>query len=153
VAQFPPGCAVRANKDARCAIDRGAQGVGMSEPLDWEDVCSWLELRKSDLCEAWRKAFTEIIGDQSGWSLELRLRLDDAAEKQARAERFACLYGRPIIKSADETLAELLEWRKTGKMSERVDTAEYCLKRLLGEELSDDERKASREAWRRRRTT
>jgi hypothetical protein len=63
----------------------------MSEPLDWDDVSHWLELRKSDLCEAWGRAFADIIGDQSGWSLELRLRLDDAAEKQVRAERFACL--------------------------------------------------------------
>jgi hypothetical protein len=31
VAQFPPGCAVRANKVARAAVDRGApDGVGMS---------------------------------------------------------------------------------------------------------------------------
>jgi hypothetical protein len=61
----------------------------MSEPLDWDDVCPWLEFRKSDLCAAWSKKFAEIIGEgESSWSLEVGLRLDDTAEKQARAERW-----------------------------------------------------------------
>jgi hypothetical protein len=124
----------------------------MSAPLDWDDVCHWLELRKSDLCEAWSKEFTDIIGEQSGWSLELRLRLDDAAEKHARAERFACLYGNPIPNS-EETLRELLAWRKAGPLSVRDDTAEYRMKRLIREKVSEDERKAYHEAWRKRWTT
>jgi hypothetical protein len=124
----------------------------MSEPLDWDDVCRWLELRKSDLCEAWSKPLTDIIGDQSGWSLELRLRLDDAAEKQARAERFACLYGKPTP-NGDEALRESLAWRKAGDLPEREDTAEYRMKRLISEKISEDERKAYREAWRKRWTT
>ena len=124
----------------------------MSEPLEWDDACRWLELRKSAICAAWSKVFTDILGGQSGWSLELRLRLDDAAERQARAERFACLYGRPIP-NADETLNELLAWRKTGELSERADTVEFLMKQLLGEEISEDERKTFREAWRRRWTT
>jgi hypothetical protein len=124
----------------------------MSEPLDWDDVCQWLELRKADLCEAWSKAFTDIIGDQSGWSLELRLRLDDAAERQARAERFACLFGKPAP-NADEILRELLAWRESGVLSQRDDTAEYRMKWLIGERIGEDERTAYREAWRKRWTT
>ena len=125
----------------------------MSEPLDWDDVCRWLELRKLDLCAAWSKKFAEIIGEgESSWLLEVGLRLDDAAEKQARAERFACLYGRPVP-SADEALAELIAWLKNGQFSERADTADLLMKQLVGEEITEDERKAFREAWRRRLAT
>jgi hypothetical protein len=66
VAQFPPGCAVRANKVARAVIDRGAQGgVGMSdEPKVMRDTgqIHWLVIRpdKERVCgfrseaAAWR---------------------------------------------------------------------------------------------------
>lgn len=121
----------------------------MSEPLEWDDACRWLELRKSAICAAWSKVFTDILGGQSGWSLELRVRLDDAAEKQARAERFACLYGKPGP-VADDALAQLLAWRATGELSERDDIAESRMKRLLGEKLTDEEGKALRD-WHRQR--
>ena len=75
--------------------------------------------------------------------------LDDAAEKQARAERFACLYGKPGP-VADDALAELLAWRATGELSERDDIAESRMKRLLGEKLTDEEGKALRD-WHRQR--
>ena len=38
----------------------------MSEPLEWDDACRWLELRKSAICAAWSKVFTDILGGQSG---------------------------------------------------------------------------------------
>jgi hypothetical protein len=125
----------------------------MSEPLGWDDVCQWLELRKWNLCKAWSKKFAEIIGEgESSWSLEVGLRLDDAADKQARIERFACLYGRPVP-SADEAIAELIAWLKNGQFSERADTANLLMKQRVGEEITEDERKAFREAWRRRLAT
>jgi hypothetical protein len=47
----------------------------------------------------------------------------------------------------------LLAWRKAGDLPEREDTAEYRMKRLISEKISEDERKAYREAWRKRWTT
>jgi hypothetical protein len=93
----------------------------MSKDDDWDEICDWYERRKAQILDAWGKAFHETIGG-SPWTTEVELRLDDAADKQARAERFAYLYGKPTP-NIDAALAELIAWIRHGELSEKRDPA------------------------------
>ena len=50
----------------------------------------------------------------SPWTMEMNVRLEDAVDKQARAERLAYMCDQPIP-NADAALAELLSWVREGK--------------------------------------
>jgi hypothetical protein len=89
----------------------------MSDP-EWDRASAWLDTRLANLKEMWGEELYEIIRSNS-WTMEVELRLDDAADSQARAERFGYMYGKPIP-DADAALAELIAWLKTGEMSEPI---------------------------------
>jgi hypothetical protein len=71
-------------------------------------IDAWAQMRAADLRKKWGDAVYDVIRG-SPWAMEVNVRLDDAAEKQARAERLAYMRGDPI---PDENiiLSELLAW-------------------------------------------
>jgi hypothetical protein len=78
-----------------------------------EQIREWLELRKAELNHVWGDAVYEVIR-AAPWTMEMNVRLEDAVDKQARAERLAYMCAQPIP-SADAALAELLAWVREGK--------------------------------------
>jgi hypothetical protein len=92
----------------------------MSE-ITWEGLEDWLGLRKEKLKQPWTDALRKEMGDQN-WSLELHLGLDEAIDKQVRAECLACLYGKPLP-DGKLALDELVLWRRTNEFSVLDDMA------------------------------
>jgi hypothetical protein len=78
-----------------------------------EQIAEWLAVREAELTDAWGEAVYEVIGG-SPWTMEMNVRLEEAVDKQARAERLAYMCGQPIP-NADAALAELLSWVRQGK--------------------------------------
>ena len=77
------------------------------------EIAEWLKLREAELNHAWCMAVYDVIRC-SPWTMEMNVRIDDAVDKQARAERLAHMCGQPIP-NADAALAELLAWVREGK--------------------------------------
>ena len=75
---------------------------------DFDEFEEWLELRKGQLLDSFGGAIYAVTGSLT-WPLECIVRLNDAADRQARVERLAHLCGEPVPEDF-ATLAELLKW-------------------------------------------
>jgi hypothetical protein len=82
--------------------------------FECDEIDAWLTLRKDDLSKAWGDAVYEVTRG-SPWAMEVNVRLEDAIDTQARAERWAYMRGEPVP-NADTALAELLAWVRNGKV-------------------------------------
>jgi hypothetical protein len=82
--------------------------------FECDEIDAWLQLRKHDLSKAWGDAVYDVIRG-SPWAMEVNVRLEDAIDRQARAERWAHMRGEPIP-NADAALAELLTWVRNGEV-------------------------------------
>jgi hypothetical protein len=78
-----------------------------------DQIAKWLTVREAELTDAWGEAVYEVIRC-SPWTMEMNVRLEDAVDKQARAERLAYMCAQPIP-DADAALAELLSWVRENK--------------------------------------
>ena len=108
----------------------------MSEPLEWDDACRWLELRKSAICAAWSKVFTDILGGQSGWSLELRVRLMMPLRSKRGPRRLHVVW-KPGPVADDAPAHWSLGVRPANSLNGRYRRIPHV--RLLGEKLIDEE--------------
>ena len=76
--------------------------------IEADQIEEWRSRRKAQLSEKFGRAVHKEIGG-SPWQHEVEVRLGDAADKQARAERLAYMRGEPVP-SDTEILSELLAW-------------------------------------------
>ncbi|TQF29160.1 hypothetical protein [Bradyrhizobium sp. UNPA324] len=107
----------------------------MADKLEYEQVECWLQVRRAEIMREWGNAVCDVIGD-APWSIETIVRLDDAANKQARAERLAYMYGEPLPNS-DAALAELIDRVRSGKSDNRKPRSlPPCGRSLFGSDIS-----------------
>ena len=77
-----------------------------------DQIYGWLTTRKAQLTEKFGDAVYDVVGG-SPWKHEVNVRIQDAADNQARAERLAYMRGEPVP-SDTEILSELLAWIRSG---------------------------------------
>ena len=74
--------------------------------IELDMVCRWAGKRAAELREDWAEAVHKLVKG-SPWSCEVEVLLEDAADKQARAERRAHMRGE-TFPNAELALTELL---------------------------------------------
>ncbi|WP_454616491.1 hypothetical protein [Bradyrhizobium cenepequi] len=105
------------------------------DSLEYEQVDGWLRVRWAEIMKEWTCALCEVI-DDAPLSMEMIVRLDDAANKQAREERLAYLYGSPMP-NGDAALHELIKCVRDRKQSSdgTSGTLPPCGRTLFGSDI------------------